>query len=101
METGVRANQLRMGLQPPAAFHLHLFQLIKGSKGTIGQRLIGEWPQAFGWLHLWRIGWQKHQMDPFRNNELGAGVPPSPVQEQHHAFVWPDSCFVSKDGQGL
>jgi hypothetical protein len=101
METGVRANQLRMGLQPPAAFHLHLFQLVKRSKGAIGQWFIAERLQALGWLYLWEIGWQKHQMDPLKNSELGAGMPPCLVQEEHHAFVWANSGFLSKDGQGL
>lgn len=34
METGGGGNQRRMGLQPPAAFHLHLFQLVHEKQGT-------------------------------------------------------------------
>ncbi len=101
METGVSVNKRRLGLQPAAAFHLDLFQRIKRSERAICERLIREWPQAFGRLQLWRIGWEKHEMDPLGNSELGAGVPPSPVQEQHHAFVWPNTHFLGKEGQGL
>jgi len=101
METSGGVNQCRVSLQPTAAFHLHLLQCVKRSKGAIGQRLIAQWPQAFGRLHLRRIGWQKHQMDPLGNDELRTGMPPGPVQKEHHAFVWADSCFLGKESQGL
>lgn len=48
METGVSVNKRRVSLQPTAAFHLNLFQLVKRSERAIGERLITERPQAFG-----------------------------------------------------
>ena len=44
METGVSVNKRRVSLQPPAAFHLDLFQLVKRNKGAMGERLIAQWP---------------------------------------------------------
>ncbi len=44
METGGSVNEGRVSLQPPAAFHLDLFQLVKRSEGTILERLMAERP---------------------------------------------------------
>lgn len=89
MKGGAPTNALRMSLKPATALGLDLFQLIKGAEDPIGKRLIGEWPQTLRGLEFWRMGWQKEQMEPFRNLKLGTLVPACLIDDQKNVLVWP------------
>ena len=52
MKRGPPTNNLRMSLEPAAALGLNVFKLVKRAKDPIGQRLIGERPQALCRLEL-------------------------------------------------
>src|SRR5690242_4543186 len=92
-------DDLRMRLQPAAAFSLNLFQLIEGGEDPIGQWLVGKWPQSLRGLHLWGIGRQEQQMDALGQGESSTAMPASTIEHQHDVFVWPCSYFLSKSGQ--
>ena len=70
-------HDLRVGLQPTAAFSLNLFQLIGRGEDAIGQWFVGKRPEPLCRLHLWRIWRQEHQLDPLGQLESTTAVPPS------------------------
>ena len=80
MEAGLGLDDLRVRLQPAAAFSLNLFQLIERGEDPIGQWLVGKRPEPLCGLHLWRIRWQEHQVDPLRQGEASTAVPPGAIQ---------------------
>ena len=101
MEAGMGLDDLRVSLQPAAAFGLDLFQLVERGEDPIGQWLVGKRPEPLGRLHFWRIRWQERQVDPLWQLQSGTAVPASTIQYQHDVFVWPCSYLLSKCGQGL
>lgn len=56
MEGGLPTDDVRMSLEPAAPCDLHLLQFIERAEGPVGQRLIGEGPEAFSRLQLRRVG---------------------------------------------
>lgn len=99
MKGGAPTNVLRMSLKPATTFSLDLFQLIKGVEDSIGKRLIGEGPQPLRRLKFWRMGWQKEQMESFRNLKLGTCVPACPIHDQKNVLVWPHLLFLREGRQ--
>ena len=99
MEAGMGLDDLRVSLQPAAAFGLDLFQLVERGEDPIGQWLVGKRPESLGGLHLWGIRRQEHQVDPLGQRESSTAVPASTIQYQHDVFVWPCSHFLGKRGK--
>jgi hypothetical protein len=100
MEAGMSLDNLRVLLQPAAAFGLDLLQLFERGEDAIGQWLVGKRPEPLRGLHLWRIRWQERQVDPLGQCESRTAVPAGTIQHEDDVFVWPCSSFLGKSGQG-
>src|SRR5918912_2953199 len=100
MKGGPPSNDLRMSLEPAAALRLNVLQFVKRTEDPIGQRLVGERPQAFCGLKLRRMRWQKEQMQPFGNLEPCTLVPARLVEDQGDVFVGPHLLFFGEGGKG-
>jgi hypothetical protein len=88
MEAGMGLDDLRVRLQPAAAFGLDLFQLVERGEDPIGQRLVRKRPEPRSLLHLWGIRRQEHQVDPLWQLKSSTAVPAGTIENQHDLFVW-------------
>jgi hypothetical protein len=85
-----------MSLEPTAALGLDLFKLVERAEDPIGERLIGERPQTFGWLQLRRMRWQKEQMQSFGNHKITAFVPACLIENEKDVLVWPSPLLLDE-----
>lgn len=88
-----------MSLEPAATGNLNVFQFVKRAEDPVGQRLIGERPQAFSGLQLGRMGGQKEQMKPLGDHEIATLVPARLIENQENPLVWPGTLFLSEGCQ--
>jgi hypothetical protein len=88
-----------VSLEPAAALGLNLFKLVKRREGSIGERLVGERPEAFCGLQLWRMRGQEEQMQPLRDHQASAFVPTGLIEHQSNVFLWPCSSLFGKGRQ--
>ena len=99
MEAGMGLDDLRVRLQPAAAFGLDLFQLVERGEDPIGQRLVRKRPEPLRRLHLWGIRRQEHQVDPLWQLKSSTAVPAGTIENQHDLFVWSCAHLLGKSGQ--
>ena len=52
METGVRPEAGRVGLERPTPVHEHRLQRVQVGEGAVGDRLVDQRPQPLGRLQL-------------------------------------------------
>jgi hypothetical protein len=62
---------------------------------TVGHRFVGERPETFGRLELWRVGWQKGKTHARRNRQSCAATPSGIVEDENDAVL-----FSAADGLG-
>ena len=62
----------------------------------VRQALAEQRPEAFRGLELGRVGRLDDQMDPFRDNDFGGGVPARAVDDEHDPAVWSGADFVGE-----
>ena len=91
VEVGGSLDAGGMGLQRAAALDLDGRQLVAVPQGTMGQRLVAEWPEALGRLQLRGIRGQEHQGEASGNLDLPADVPASPVEHDLHLGTSPEA----------
>lgn len=99
MKGGSSTNDLRMSLKPAAALCLNGLEIVKRTEDSIGERLIGERPQAFCGLEFRRMRWQKEQMQAFGNLKLSTLVPACLIHHQENVLVWPYPLLLCKGGK--
>lgn len=58
-----------------AAFFDGMVEILEGLEGEVGDSLVGEWPQTFGGLQFWGVGWQVLDVDAAGNLEFLGAVP--------------------------
>lgn len=66
---------------------------------AMGNALVGEWPEPFAGLHLWRIRWQKDQVESFRNDQVRSAMPSCLIKYQDHLFARTDTHRTGKMGE--
>lgn len=101
MEKGVAANAIGLLLQNAAALALDCLQGRQIVEPPIGQRFIGERPEALSRLQFGRIGRQKEEMDALRDTDLLAGVPAGAIEHQQDVLLRSRSNLPRKRGQHL
>ena len=69
MKEGQRTDQLGLIEELGTAVDLNGFKVVKVREMPISNPFIGERPESFCWLKLWRIGRKKNEMDPLSESE--------------------------------
>jgi hypothetical protein len=82
MELRGRADAIRSPLQSGAMGQLGVFELLDAGKMPVDEHVVGEGPEMFSGLQLWRIRWQEEQVDVLGHLEPLAGVPARTIQDQ-------------------
>jgi hypothetical protein len=67
VKIGVSPNHLWHGLQGKTPLRLHIWQFVEILEVAVGQRFIGQRPQAFGRLQRRRVRRQQLQVDSRRH----------------------------------
>jgi hypothetical protein len=70
-------------LEGDAALGLGFFEVVDRGEVAVGERRIREGPEVFGGLQLGRIRRQEEQVQVLGDVQLGTGVPPRAVEDQH------------------
>ena len=65
----------------------NLIEFLQGLEVLIDDGLVRQRPQAFGWLDLWRVRWQEHQFNAFRNFQILGDMPARAVEHQDDVLV--------------
>jgi len=65
----------------------NFIEFLQGLEVLIDDGLVGQRPQAFGGLDLWRIRRQEHQFNALRNLQIPGDVPARAVEHQDDALV--------------
>src|SRR5260221_1227853 len=82
VEVGGSLDAGGMGLQRAAALDLDGLQLVEVPQGTMGQRLVAEWPEALGPLQPQGIPGQEHPGEARGEPDLPAYRPANPGSDQ-------------------
>lgn len=98
MEVCAGLEQRRIGPQGPASFHQDRLQGSEINKAAVGHRLIDQRPEVFRRLEFGRDGRQSDQVNPIRDTQCVAGVPPSPIQHECDPTLRVDA-FVGGKGR--
>jgi len=101
MKVRVATNEIRLLLEGEAALCLGLLKGRQIVEVSVGQRLIGEWPEMLSRLQFWGVGGQDEEMDAVGHLDLLPGMPPSAVEHQQDPFRWSDTHVPSKGRQHL
>ena len=86
-EKGVRSDLIQIVCKDTATFSENLIKFIQRLEVFIDDGLIRQRPQAFGGLDLWRVRWQEHQFNAFRNFQILGDMPARAVEHQDDLLV--------------
>lgn len=78
---------------------LRLFEVLDAREMAVVEGRVGEWPEVFGWLELWRVGRQEQQVDVVRHTQPLRGVPPRAIQDEHNLLAGTCSRLAGKGGE--
>jgi len=78
---------IRVVSEDTAPLGKNLIELLQGLEVLIDDGLVGQRPQAFGGLDLWRIRRQEHQFNALRNHQIRGDVPARAVEHQDDVLV--------------
>src|SRR3954471_7485566 len=81
-EEGMCFDLIRVVSENTATLGKNLIEFLQGLEVLIDDRLVRQRPQAFGGLDLWRVRWQEHQFNAFRNHQIPGDVPARAVEYQ-------------------
>ena len=84
-EEGVCFDLIGVVGEDTATLGKNLIELLQGLEVFIDDRLVGQRPQAFGGLDLWRVRGQEHQFNALRNLQILGDMPARAVE--HHDDV--------------
>ena len=73
----------RIAFEDPATVCDRAFQIGKGRKGAVRERLIQNGPEVLSGLKLGRVWGQVDEPDPIRHSQVGRGVPAGVVALKH------------------
>src|SRR3954467_12347915 len=90
-EEGMCFDLIRVVSEDTAPLGKNLIELLQGLEVLIDDGLVGQRPQAFGGLDLWRIRRQEHQFNALRNHQIRGDVPARAVEHQDDVLVGPTS----------
>ena len=86
-EEGMCFDLIRVVSEDTAPLGKNLIEFLQGLEVFIDNRLVGQRPQAFGGLDLWRVRWQEHQFNAFRNHQILGDMPARAVEHQDDVLV--------------
>jgi hypothetical protein len=86
-EEGVCSDLIRVVSEDTATLGKNLIEFLQGLEVFIDDGLIRQRPQAFGGLDLWRVRWQEHQFNAFRNLQIPGDMPACAVEYQDDVLV--------------
>lgn len=86
-EEGVCFDLIRVVSEDTATLGKNLIEFLQGLEVFIDDGLIRQRPQAFGGLDLWRVRWQEHQFNAFRNLQIPGDMPARAVEHQDDVLV--------------
>ena len=86
-EEGMCFDLIRVVSEDTATLGKNLIEFLQGLEVFIDDGLIRQRPQAFGGLDLWRVRWQEHQLNAFRNHQILGDMPARAVEHQNDALV--------------
>ena len=87
MKMGVSPDKIGLICQNTAALTKNLVEIIECRKILVGQRFVGQGPEALGRLNFWRIWRQEHQFNPVWYLKVIGDVPPRAVEHQNDVLV--------------
>ena len=90
-EEGVCFDLIGVVGEDTATLGKNLIEFLESLEVFIDDRLVRQRPQAFGGLDLWRVRWQEHQFNAFRNHQILGDMPARAVEHQNDALVGPAS----------
>jgi hypothetical protein len=100
MKVGVGTNHFRHRLQRETALGLDRLQSFEILKVAIGERFIGQRPQALCRLQLWGLRRQQGEVHPGGELYLWAHMPARPVAHQEDLFAPPGAHGLGEFGEG-
>ena len=65
----------------------NFIEFLEGLEVLIDDGLVGQRPQAFGRLDLWRVRWQEHQFNALRNHQIPGDMPARTIKHQDDVLV--------------
>src|SRR3954471_15724241 len=86
-EEGVCFDLIGVVGEDTATLGKNLIEFLQSLEVFIDDRLVRQRPQAFGGLDLWRVRWQEHQFNAFRNHQILGDMPARAVEHQNDALV--------------
>ncbi len=86
-EEGMCFDLIRVVSEDTATLGKNLIEFLQGLEVFIDDGLIRQRPQAFGGLDLWRVRWQEHQFNAFRNHQILGDMPARAVEHQDDVLV--------------
>ena len=86
-EEGMCFDLIRVVSEDTATLGKNLIEFLQGLEVFIDDGLIRQRPQAFGGLDLWRVRWQEHQFNAFRNFQILGDMPARAVEHQDDVLV--------------
>lgn len=86
-EEGVCFDLIGVVSEDTATLGKNLIKFLQGLEVFIDDRLVRQRPQAFGGLDLWRVRWQEHQFNAFRNFQIPGDMPARAVEHQDDVLV--------------
>src|SRR3954447_19636055 len=86
-EEGMCFDLIRVVSEDTAALGKNLIEFLQGLEVLIDDGFVGQRPQAFGRLDLWRVWRQEHQLNALRNLQIPGDVPARAVEHQDDVLV--------------
>src|SRR3954467_5193989 len=65
----------------------NFIEFLEGLEVFIDDGLVGQRPQAFGGLNLWRVRGQEHQFNALRNHQIPGDMPARTIKHQDDVLV--------------
>ena len=86
-EEGMCFDLIRVVSEDTATLGKNLIEFLQGLEVFIDNGLVGQRPQTFGGLDLWRIRRQENQFNALRNLQILGDVPARAVEHQDDVLV--------------
>jgi len=87
IEEGVCFDLIGVVGEDTATLGKNLIEFLQRIEVFIDDGLVRQRPQAFGGLDLWRVRWQEHQFNAFRNFQILGDMPARAVEHQDDVLV--------------
>ncbi len=95
----MRSDLIRIVSEATATLGENLIEFIQSLEVFIDDGLVRQRPQAFGGLDLWRVRWQEHQFNAFRNHQIPGDMPARAVEHQDDVLVGAGADLGGERGQ--